>query len=358
MKNIQKFWVFVLMTAAFFLIAVYQLSEILWPFIFAFLFAYLLYPFVNYLKMAGIRKIPAVWGVFLIFSLLFMTTGAFLFSTIRSEIPGVQEKIPRYVDSLQKNGIPYLEKILHIKLQNATQNYIKGFMEQLLTLSPGMAESISNFATQAFSKTLNVLLFFIDLLLIPVVLLYLLFDFDQIKQSIPSLVPEVYQRRFKQHLLEIDQILKQFVGGQLLISSVLGVLYMIGLTWIGLDLSVILGFFSALINIIPYVGVLTGAFISILFALFKFQDVTHPLLVAGLYLAGHLLDGYYLNPRIVGHKIGLHPLLVILSLLAGGKLFGVMGLLFSVPVAAICNYLLMEGFAAYKKSSLFTGNPR
>ncbi|MBI1822306.1 MAG: AI-2E family transporter [Nitrospirae bacterium] len=355
MKNLQKFWVIVLMAGAILVTIAYQLSEILWPFIFAFIFAYLLYPFVKQLKKAGIRKSPAVWGVFLIFSLLFLTLGAFLVSMIRAEIPAVQEKIPVYADTLQKNGIPYLEKILHLKLQKTTQDYIKGFTERLLALSPGMAESISNFAAQVFSKTLNFLLFFIDLLLIPVVLLYLLFDFDKIRLWIPRLVPEVYQRRFKEHLGEIDQILRQFIGGQLLISAVLGVLYMIGLTWIGLDLSIILGFFSALMNIIPFIGVLTGAFISTLFALFKFHDAVHPLLVIGLYTAGHLLDGYYLNPKIVGHRIGLHPLLMILVLLTGGKLFGVMGLLFSVPVAAVGNYLLKAGFNAYMKSNFYTG---
>ncbi len=332
-----------------------KLGDILWPFIFALILAYLLNPLADRLRKRGVSKAGAIWIIFIGFFLLLMATGAFLFSIIRAEIPVVQAKIPLYVEYLQNQGIPWLENLFHIKFQKTTQEYIKGVTERLLTLSPGMAESISNFAAQIFSRTLTVLLLFIDLLLVPVVLLYLMFDLDKISLWIPRLVPEAYQQQFKRHLGEIDQILKRFIGGQVLISFLLFLFYMMGLAWIGIDLSVILALFTALINIVPYVGVLAGALISILFAIFKFHDLTHPLLVMALFAAGHVLDGYFLNPKIVGRQIGLHPILVMFSLILGGKLFGVIGLVFSVPAAAVINYLFNVLFGAYQKSKFYSG---
>jgi predicted PurR-regulated permease PerM len=132
----------------------------------------------------------------------------------------------------------------------------------------------------------------------------------------------------------------------MLISSFLFLFYMIGLSWIGIDLSVILALFSALINIVPYVGVLTGALISTIFAIFKFHDLTHPLLAMALFGAGHLL-----NPKIVGRQIGLHPVFVMFSLILGGKLFGVIGLIFSVP-AAVISYLLMVLFRGLSEKQI------
>lgn len=354
-KN-QKFW---LGSIAVFGAIVYLLSslgDILWPFICALILAYLLNPLADWLRRRGVGKAGAIWMIFLGFFFLLTIAGAFLFSIVRAEIPVVQAKIPLYVEYLQDQGIPWLENLFHIKLQKTTQEYIKGLTERLLSLSPGMAESISNFASQIFSRTLTVLLLFIDLLLIPVVLLYLMFDLEKISLWIPRLVPEDSQNSFKSHIEKIDQILKRFIGGQLVISLLLSILYMIGLTWIGIDLSVILALFSALINIIPYVGVLTGALISTLFAIFKFHDLAHPLLVMAIFATGHLLDGYFLNPKLVGRQIGLHPVFVIFSLILGGKMFGVIGLIISVPAAAVINYLLKVLFEAYQKSKFYSGN--
>jgi predicted PurR-regulated permease PerM len=354
MTEQKKIWILFLAVSSLFLWMTYQLREILWPFITAFIIVYLLYPLVEYLIKWGIKKRVAVWGVFIIFSLLFFIAGFFLFSMIHSEIQVVQAKIPQYVEYFQTQSIPYLEKTLHIKIQKHTQDYIKNITEKILNLSPGVAESLTNFIANAFSKTLNFLLYLIDFFLIPVAVIYIMLDFEKLKKYIPRIAPAKFQEAFIRHLGEVDRILSGFISGQLLIAFILAVLDMIGLTLIGLDLSVVLGLFSGMINIIPYVGVLTGGFISTLFAIFKFHDFIHPLLVVLLFLAGHLLDGYFLSPKMVGHKIGLHPIMVIFALLAGGKFFGVIGLLFAVPVAAILNYILAAGFEAYRKSSFYS----
>jgi predicted PurR-regulated permease PerM len=354
MTEQKKIWIVFLAVSSLFLWMTYQLREILWPFIAAFIIVYLLYPVIEYLIKWGIKKSYAVWGVFIIFSFLFFIAGFFLFSMIRSEIQVVQAKIPQYVEFFQNQGIPYLEETFHIKFQKTTQEYIKKITEELLNLSPGVAESLTNFVAHALSKTLNFLLYLIDIFLIPVAAIYIMLDFEKIKKHIPRIVPEKFQKAFIRHLGEMDRILSGFISGQLLIALILAILDMIGLTLIGLDLSVVLGLFSGMINIIPYVGVLTGGFISTLFAIFKFHDFIHPILVVLLFLAGHLLDGYFLSPKMVGHKIGLHPLMVIFALLVGGKYFGVIGLLFSVPVAAILNYILTAGFEAYRKSKFYS----
>jgi predicted PurR-regulated permease PerM len=354
---LQKFWLGFVISCGILIFTLFKLSDILWPFLSAFLLAYLLHPFVLRLECHGIKKSTSIFSVFILFSLMLVVVGTFLISMIRVEIPVVQSKIPVYIEYLDKNTLPSIENRFHLKLKKGTQDYIRDFTERLLTLSPGMANSISDFASQLFSKTINALIFFIDVMLIPVVMIYFLFDLKRMNDWFPLLVPQIYQRTLKMHLQEINGIIRRFIGGQLLISSFLSVFYIAGLTLIGLDLSVILGFFSALVNIVPYIGVLSGAMLSILFAFFSYHDILHPLMVIGLYLSGHLADGYYLSPKIVGKKIGLHPLIVILSLFIGGKIFGVIGLIFSVPTAAILNYIAKVGFEYYRKTEFYSGKP-
>lgn len=358
MLDQKKFWTGLLIVSLLLLFIFYKMSEILWPFLFAFIFAYLLNPVIERLIKRGIKKSYSIWGVFIGFSIIFLTASFFLFSAIRFEVQMVQSKIPAYVDFFQKEAIPYLEETFHIKLQRTTQEYLKSVIEKLLNLSPGVAESITSLVTQAFFKTFNFLVYLVDILLIPVAAVYFLYDFDRIKRKSLELLPEFYRAPFLGHLQKIDHILSGFIGGELLISLILSILYTIGLSFIGLDLSVVLGFLSGFINIIPYIGVLTGGIISILFAVVKFHDALHPLLVLGLFVTGHILDGYFLGPRMVGQKIGLHPLVVILALLIGGQYFGLLGLLFSVPLAAIFNYILRMGFEAYRNSKFYLAKPK
>ena len=357
MSDPRKFWIslLVLLFLAFFLL--YRLREILWPFFFAFLFAYQLDPVIAKMIRYGVRRTVAVWGVFILFSLAIIGVGFFLFSAIRHEIVVVQARIPDYINTFQNTIMPDLEEKFHFRLPMSTEEYLRDFTERLLTLSPGVAQSLSNLVVQAFSRTFSFLGFLIDLLLIPVATLYFLFDFDKIREKLIHLVPAIYRDDFVGHLVRIDRILSGFIVGQMLISLILSILYTAGLTWIGVDLSVVLGILSGFLNIIPYIGVLAGGILSTLFALLKFHDTLHPLFTLLLFGSGHLLDGYILGPRWVGQKIGLHPLGVIFALLVGGSFFGLFGLVAAVPIAATLTYLAKSGIEIYQRSRFYNGPP-
>jgi predicted PurR-regulated permease PerM len=134
---------------------------------------------------------------------------------------------------------------------------------------------------------------------------------------------------------EISGILSAFVRGQLLVCAILAVLYSIGLSLIGIDLAVVVGTLAGITFIIPYVGTLLGIALSTLLALLKFHDLLHPLLCLGWFVIVQALEGALITPKIVGDRVGLHPVLTILALLIGGQLFGIAGMILAVPAAAV-----------------------
>jgi predicted PurR-regulated permease PerM len=194
---------------------------------------------------------------------------------------------------------------------------------------------------------------FMNLLLIPVVAFYLLRDWDLLVERIRMLLPRPVEPTISRIARESDTVLGAFLRGQLLVMVVLGLIYSIGLWLVGIDLALLIGMTAGLLSFVPYLGNVVGVIAAVIAALVQYHDVTHVALVLVVFVAGQVLEGMVLTPWLVGDKIGLHPVAVIFAVLAGGQLFGFLGILLALPVASVAMVVLRHAHDRYLASALY-----
>src|SRR5690606_19798258 len=196
-----------------------------------------------------------------------------------------------------------------------------------------------------------------NIVLLPILTFYFLRDWDLLVERVASLVPRDHVDTVARLARESNDVLGAFLRGQFLVMIALGVIYAAGLSLVGLKLGMLIGLVAGLISFIPYLGTATGVVLGLLAAVVQAQglDLGLLLMVAGVFVAGQMLEGYVLTPRIVGDRIGLHPMAVIFAIMAGGQLFGFLGMLLALPVAAVANVLLRFAHERYRQSDLYTG---
>jgi predicted PurR-regulated permease PerM len=192
-----------------------------------------------------------------------------------------------------------------------------------------------------------------NLVLIPVVTFYLMRDWDLLIDGIHDLLPRNLVDRISTLASEIDDVLGAFMRGQLMVMTALGIIYSIGLGLVGLDIAFLIGMGAGLLSIIPYLGSIVGLAVAAGVALFQFHDVFHLLMVLIVFGGGQMAEGMFLTPRLVGDRIGLHPVVVIFAVLAGGQLFGFLGILLALPAAAALNVVVGHARESYRSSSLY-----
>jgi predicted PurR-regulated permease PerM len=171
------------------------------------------------------------------------------------------------------------------------------------------------------------------------------------------LVPRRHEPLVSRLARQIDDVLGAFIRGQLIVMLALGLIYSIGLWAIGLDLAIIIGLTAGLLSIVPYLGTFVGVAAALIAAIFQFQDIPHLLLVAAVFVIGQMLEGMVLTPKLVGDRIGLHPVAVIFAVLAGGQLAGFLGILLALPVAAALNVLVRYLHEQYRNSDFYEQEP-
>ena len=203
------------------------------------------------------------------------------------------------------------------------------------------------------SSSQAVLGWVMNLVLIPVVTFYLLRDWDDLVEGIRTLLPRKIEPTISKLASEIEDVLGAFMRGQLMVMFSLGAIYSIGLGLVGLDLAFVIGMLSGLLSIVPYLGTAIGVIAGLVAVLFQYQDVFHTVLVLSVFAVGQSLESMVLTPRLVGDQVGLHPVTVIFAVLAGGQLFGFLGILLALPVASALNVLVRHLRQEYTASSLY-----
>jgi predicted PurR-regulated permease PerM len=193
----------------------------------------------------------------------------------------------------------------------------------------------------------------INLVLIPVVTFYLLRDWDLLIRAIHDLLPRSMEVEISRLASDVDKVLSAFLRGQLMVMIALGVIYTIGLSLLGLEFASLIGMGAGLLSIVPYLGSIVGVLVAAGAAIFQFQDVFHLVMVLLVFGVGQSVEGMYLTPKLVGDQIGLHPVTVIFAVLAGGQLFGFLGILLALPVAAVLNVLVRHIHERYRQSDLY-----
>ena len=334
---------------------VYRLAPVITPFAISAALAYLGDPLVDRLERFRIFKWHINRTIAVIIVFLLMLAGLILVLLIflpmlREQIEKLVEKAPEMLEWTVGTAIPWLQLKLGLtslsmdsaSLTEALKSYWKEASSALL----GVLGSVSR-GGQA------VLNWMINLVLIPVVTFYLLRDWDKLVISLQASIPRHMEPTVSMLGREINEVLGAFIRGQLMVMLALGVIYSLGLWMIGLDLAVIIGMGAGLLSVVPYLGTFVGVVAALAAALFQFQDLLHAVLVLAVFGTGQSLESMVLTPKLVGDRIGLHPVAVIFAVLAGGQLFGFLGILLALPVASALNVLVRHLDDWYRRSDLY-----
>lgn len=342
----------VLLTIAAAAVLYYSAAVFMQLFI-AFALAYVLNPAVELLERKGVKRL---YGIMIVFCLTLLAGGAFAFfllTSLTGEFSSMQLNLPAYVKHLYEITPDLIKGYLGIETADRLALRLSEVLQQARNAAPDLLKPLLAFLQQALSSTVGVILALLGYLIIPVYLFYLLFDLPQLKAFIESYIPERFRPVYSKKLSEVDTVLSGFIRGQLSVCAILALFYSVGLYVIGIDLAIAIGTLAGAAFIIPYVGTIVGICLSVAMALLKFNDILHPLLCLGWFGFVQLLEGAIITPKIVGDRVGLHPLVAIVALLIGGQLFGIAGMLLAVPVTAVLQVFLRSLGEYYRDSEFY-----
>lgn len=342
-------WLILASTLAFGWLIV-LLAPVLTPFLVSALLAYLGDPIVDRLEARGVSRTVAVVLVFIAMFILGLSAVLIIIPALHSQAVVLIHKIPTALEWLQLNLLP---KISSLVGGTAIQIDIPAVKETLLANWQDVSSVAKNLMTHIGRSSQMLIGWLTYLLLIPVVTFYLLRDWDLLVAEVHDLLPRTIEPRVTALAREIDDVLAEFLRGQLTVMACLAAVYIIGLWLLGLELAFVVGVFAGLVSFVPYLGVIVGLVLAGFAALVQFPDWFHLIGVAAIFGVGQVLEGMVLSPLLVGDRIGLHPVAVIFAVMAGGQLFGFLGVLLALPVAAIIVVLLRHSKQEYQSSNLY-----
>ena len=351
--NQQQFVAWSAITAVAGLV-LWVLSPVLMPFVVAAVLAYVLSPLVKGLLRISAGALPvllAVGVVELLFLVVALAILLLVVPILAKELPLMREQLPVLLLKAQAVLAPWLKELgIEMALDAAS---LKAFIIKYFNTS--VEDSLDGWLTSLRIGGSVALAVVGNVVLIPVALFYLLADWDRFVAQVVGLVPQRMRPGFDGFVAEVDEVLGQYLRGQLTVMVILAVFYTAGLALFGLDLALPIGVFSGLAVVIPYLGFGVGLVLALLAGLLQFAAWKAALMVAVVFGLGQLLEGFVLTPRLVGERIGLHPLAVIFALLAFGQIFGFVGVLVALPASAILLVCLRRARQRYLASHLFTG---
>ncbi|MGC1547728.1 MAG: AI-2E family transporter [Rhodanobacter sp.] len=333
--------------AAVIIYLIWLLAPVLMPFAIAAMMAYLGDPLADRLERLGMGRTLAVSIVFIVLVLVAVGALLLLVPLISRQIENLVQNFPRYVEWARDTLLPWLQAKLHLVPQMFDSDRLIAAIKEHLG-------SIGSVLGRLSRSGVGVVMWLTNLVLIPVVAFYLLRDWDRLVGYIDRMLPRSIEPTIAHLARESDKVLGAFVRGQLLVMLALGIYYGGALTLVGLSVGPLIGMVAGLLSFVPYLGFITGFGAALIAALVLHGDWSHVLMVAGVFLIGQLLEGYVLVPRLVGEKIGLHPVAVIFAVLAGGYLFGFLGVLLALPAASVILVLLRYLGERYRQSDLYT----
>jgi len=330
MTDLRVLWMMLALALTGALLVV--LAPVLTPFLIAALLAYMFSPLIT--RLEGWR-VPRTLSVLLLFVLL----GGLLALLMLWLVPRVQQgisvfagKLPGYLDALQYRLLPWLQSLFGEQTEQLDFNVIK---QQLLDHWREVGSTAGEALTTLTRSGMRVAGWLANLVLVPVVAFYLLRDWSGIVKRVHRLFPKSLQPRVAQVARESDEVLGAFLRGQLLVMLALAFIYSTGLWILGLDLALPIGLVAGFVSFVPYLGFIVGLLSASVAAFFQFQDVGMLVWVVAVFGFGQVLEGTLITPKLVGDRIGLHPVAVIFAVLAGGQLFGFFGVLLALPAAAV-----------------------
>ncbi len=346
-KRQVAFWAAAL---AGFIAALWLLRDILLPFVAGLVLAYLLDPVTDRLERLGLKRVLAALLIIGTFIVVLVVLVILLAPILIGQLGGLAENLPGYVSRLQSlitdPNRPWLRKLLGATFDDAA-------ISDLVKQATG---GLAAFVRSLWSGGQALLSVFSLLVITPVVAFYLMCDWARMIDRIDGWLPRAQAPTIRALAAEIDAAIAGYIRGQSGICLILGSLYAVGLSILGLRFGLLIGVLTGIVSFVPYVGSFTGFVVAVGIAIAQFWPDWVPIAaVIGIFVVGQFLEGYVLSPYLVGRVVGLHPVWLMFALVAFGYLFGFVGLLLAVPLAAATGVLARFALRQYLASPLYTG---
>ena len=351
-RSLRRQVVFWLLVLAFFIAFLWLFSTILLPFVAGMALAYFLDPVADWLERRGLSRMAATTLILLAFVILLVLALIIVIPLLASQATDFAEKVPGYITSLQQLVADPNSTVMPTWMKGQ----IGALKENVAKYAGEGASFLAGVFVQIWASG-KALVDILSLLVItPVVAFYILLDWDKMVAKVDGWVPRDWVGVVRRLAGEMDHAIAGFVRGQGTICLILAIFYGGTLSLAGLNFGLLIGIVSGLISFIPYLGSLVGLVLSVGVALVQFwPDYPWILLIAGIFFFGQLIDGYVLQPKLIGERVGLHPVWLMFALLAFGALFGFVGLMVAVPASASIAVLVRYAISRYLDSDLYHG---
>lgn len=332
LKNHTRIWRLIRGLVFFALIVwfIYTVRSILTPFFWGFLIAYVLHPLVDMLEKKLSRGL-AVAIIYLFFSTITVMILFYALPAVIRDLNRLIEVIPNYTLTIQNMIVDFQVTYSQVEIPDSIRGVIDGVIRNIEKTTLNIIQEMANGIIYLLSQTFN-------LILAPLLSVYFLMDYKEMGYKILDMIPARYRMVLSQIAQELDDVIIKVIRGNLLVAAFVALLSTIGMLLIGMDFPLLIGVLMGITNFIPYFGAIFSAIPVTLLALLKSKWMA--LYVLGVIVLIQQVEGNIISPKILGGYIGLHPLVIIFALLAGGNLWGFTGLIFAVPLAAITKVLL------------------
>ena len=346
--------IFILAGIALILWVLYLLKPVVLPFVGAFLVAYLFSPLVDKLHKIGLPRWLSISAVFIGIGVVITLAFWYLVPLVWEQLMYAKNSIPSGIHWANYKFLPWLSDSFNLVPMELDVDQISAAIMEYVQTNYS-ADSIQAMIAKLAQSGLNFIQIGGTVVLIPIIAFYFLLDWDRMLDSFRRLIPRRYEEQTSVIVKECHSVLGAFVKGQFLVMVLLGVVYAMGLQLIGLEVGLIIGMVAGLCSIIPYLGFAVGIIAAVIASLFQFGiDWMQLLLVGVVFMIGQAVEGYILQPFLLGDKIGLSPVAVVFAVLAGAQLGGILGMLIALPVAAVIVVLLRHAREFYENSPMYS----
>ena len=345
----QLLWILVALLATGVLI--WLLAPVLTPFMISALLAYMADPVVTRLERRMRRDVAVSLVFVLVFALLTLTLLLILPVLIRETVD-LFNRLPAYFEQLQERFQPLVEQYLGRELDLAALDAarVREILEENMANLAAAGRATWGYLSESGGRFV---IWITGLFLVPLVTFYMMRDWHRLLDALRDMLPRNIEPTVVDLTRDCDEALGGFLRGQLLVMLGQGTIYAIGLWLIGLNNGIAIGMIAGLVSFVPYLGAITGVLLAMVTAIIQNFDIWFLLSVAVVFTVGQLVESFLLTPKLIGDRIGMHPVLVVFTVLAGGQLFGFIGVLLALPVAAAGTVLVRYFYRGYKRSRIY-----
>jgi predicted PurR-regulated permease PerM len=327
----------------------FVLKAALTPLAAAFVTAYLLDPLIDRLERLGLNRRGAILLVLAVLGVAIALLLLYGVPSLVRETLELAQRLPAYLERLVVEGVPAFEQRFGVELPTT----LEALLDRLRGSESVLLARLADLLTGTLATLTGTVSAVVGALVVPILAYYLLADFDDLLRRSADWIPPRHRAYVVEKARTANRLISGFLRGQLTVAAVLGVLYAIGYSLIGIDLAIGVGIVGGALSLVPYLGGVVAVVASSVLCILEFGIDWHLAATLGWYVLVQSFEGFVLTPRIVGESVGLHPAVVIVALLIGGDLFGFLGLLVAVPLAAVAKVFVDEALELYRRSSFF-----